>query len=431
MKVCVLGAGESGVGAALLAQQKGYEVVVSDFGQISDERKNILKKHNIHFEENGHSIDILESSGLFIKSPGIDNRSKLIQNLLIADKEVIGEIEFAARFYQGKIIGVTGSNGKTTVCSLIYHIMHHAGMNVELGGNIGKSFAGLLLALKQPDWLVLELSSFQLEDVYRFKPDIGLQLNITPDHLDRYDYLIEHYAAAKFRLNQNMQAEDVLLYNADDDYIKGALDQLEAQQIGLSFETATENLVSQFNVDLSRMKLQGLHNYFNGLIAGKACELAGVTKDEIKRHLESFSPIAHRLELVLTHKNVEYINDSKATNIDACKYALMAMKSDTIWIVGGVDKGNDYESIQTLIDQHVKACVFLGTDNEKLIKHFEKTEIPYKEAGSMQEAIDKADDFAEEGDVVLLSPACASFDLFNNYIDRGDQFRVLVHKKYR
>ncbi len=431
MKVCILGAGESGIGAALLAQQKAYEVVVSDFGQISDQRKEILTKHNIHFEENGHSLDILESSGLFIKSPGIDNQSSLIRSLVEKGKEVIGEIEFAARYYQGKIIGVTGSNGKTTVCSLIYHIMQNAGKKVKLGGNIGKSFASLLLDDEQADWLILELSSFQLEDVFAFKPDIGLQLNITPDHLDRYDYSLEKYAAAKARLQQNMNAQDMLIYNADDKLIKHSLKDCKAALKGVSFDSAKADLMARFNVVLSEMKLKGLHNYFNSLMAGEACAIAGVHDIDIKKHICSFSPINHRLETVKTHHGVQYINDSKATNIDACKYALMAMNSNTIWIVGGVDKGNDYASIQNLIEEKVKACVFLGIDNEKLIKHFEKTKIPYKEAKSMQEAIDKADAFAEAGDVVLLSPACASFDLFNNYIDRGDQFRTLIESKYR
>ncbi len=426
MKVSIIGGGESGVWAAILAKEKGCEVFLSDSASISEERKDLLNKSKIEFEEGKHSMEILEASHVIVKSPGIPNESVVIKELKSRRKRVVGEIEFAFDFFDGRIIGVTGSNGKSTVSSLIHHCMTMAGLPVGLGGNIGESFSSVIAWGKKYTWMVLELSSFQLEDIDQFRPDIAIQLNITADHLDRYEGSIEKYAAAKFRLHMNQKENDILIYNEDNDMLKYACALCVANKSAVPFWDAKTMLKDKFEIEPHQLKIQGEHNVFNALISGIACEKAGLEKEKIKQGLLSFEAIPHRLESVVVRNGIEYINDSKGTNVDAVRFAFSAMKNPTIWIVGGVDKGNDYSMLDQDVKEKVKAFVFLGTDNQKLINYFGDTGKPWKEANSMREAIESAESFAEVGDVILLSPACASFDLFKNYIDRGNQFKELL-----
>ncbi len=428
MRMVVLGGGESGIAAALLAKEKGFDVFVSDYGNIHQSRKDILNKEQIHFEENGHTIDILEASDVIVKSPGIANRLPIIQNLRNKNIEVIGEIEFAYRYCDAKIIAITGSNGKTTTTSLIYHLLKKANRSIAVGGNIGIPFAELVKCGQQSDWVVLELSSFQLEDIIRFKPNIAVQLNITADHLDRYEYDLDLYAKAKFKMHQNQEESDVFIYNEDDVHLKAEAIKATGKTYPISFKNAGELLLKEYKIEAQDLKIQGIHNQFNALIAAQVGTLIGLTKEEIKVGLSSFEAIEHRLEKVREIGGVQYINDSKATNIDAVFFALESMTRPTIWIVGGVDKGNEYSVLKTLVEEKVKAVIFLGIDNKALIAFFERMSVEYREAKSMSEAIEKAKGFAQSGDAILLSPACASFDLFDNYIDRGNQFKEIVKK---
>lgn len=433
MRVGVLGAGISGVGAALLARSRGHEVWVSDSRAIGEDYKKILEEHKIPFEELGHNIERLVACDIIIKSPGIPNKSEILVQLTAAGKEIIGEIEWAFRNADGKIIGITGSNGKTTTTGLCHHFLHSAGMDAAKVGNIGEGFCHFL-AEGKADWYVCELSSFQLEDVTTFRPDIGILLNITPDHLDRYDYSMDKYAAAKMKMIQAMTEDDVLIYNAMDPVTvsKVVLEQSDARLksiretdlIGDEKVYVTDEIV----LDLSRSRMMGVHNQINVIAAAKAALLAGCPAESLQASLESFVNEAHRLELVRVCNDVKYINDSKATNVDAVYYALGAMKQPVIWIAGGQDKGNDYGPVMELVENKVKALICLGIDNRKLNETF-STKVNYiSETTTMREAVRRAASHASPGDIVLLSPACASFDLFRDYKDRGDQFKEAVNE---
>lgn len=430
-KVIVLGSGESGLGAAILAQKEGYEVFVSDLGPIKDSIKTILKEQQIPFEENQHTQAQIFAANIVVKSPGIPDHIPLILDLQKAGIPVIGEIEFAYNHLEGpaEIIGITGSNGKTTTTLLTYHLLQSAGLEVHLGGNIGNSFARLV-AEGKTGIFVLELSSFQLDGIENFKPNIGVLLNITADHLDRYEYKLENYVASKFRLIKNMDQSDLLIYNASDERIARYLwnERLKPTIIPI-VESMTNESVIEFNnqqFDLSNTPIRGRHNYQNTLFALCIAEKFKIPKSTVESALRSFSNAPHRLEWVDDINEVEYINDSKATNVDAVYYALDAMEKPIIWIAGGTDKGNDYEDLNDLVKQKVKALIGLGVDNHKMLKHFEAICPVIVDTHSMESAIHTASELATPGDVVLLSPACASFDLFNNYEDRGNQFRSLV-----
>ncbi|HEX5112154.1 MAG TPA: UDP-N-acetylmuramoyl-L-alanine--D-glutamate ligase [Saprospiraceae bacterium] len=431
LRVGILGAGISGLGAALLAKSRGYEVWVTDDNEIKEERKQALLEHQIPFEEKGHHIEKLLTCDVIVKSPGIPNDSSLMQFLVQSSKEVIGEIEWAFRHAKGKIIGITGSNGKTTTTTLCHHFLHAAGINAAKVGNVGDSFSHYL-AQGTADWYVCELSSFQLEDVIEFRPEVAIILNITPDHLDRYDYSLDKYAEAKLRIVKAMTENDTLIYNAMDPVTvaKVVATQMEARLwsiretdlLGDDKVYAKEDLV----LDMSSSRLMGQHNQINLLAAARAALLAGCPPDSLQSSLESFVNEAHRMELAGDKKGVRYINDSKATNVDAVYYALGAMKGKVIWIAGGLDKGNDYGPIMELVRNKVKALICLGIDNKKLYETFSTEVYSISETTTMHEAVRRAASLASPGDTVLLSPACASFDLFKDYRDRGDQFKKYV-----
>jgi UDP-N-acetylmuramoylalanine--D-glutamate ligase len=432
-KVGVLGAGISGLGAALLASSRGYEVVVSDSRTISEEGKKTLNEHKIPFEEKGHTIEILESCDIIVKSPGIPNDTEIILALLQQGKEIIGEIEWAYRNVDGKIIGITGSNGKTTTTGLCYHFLVEAGIRAAKVGNVGEGFC-LFLASHRADWYVCELSSFQLEDVITFRPEVAVILNITPDHLDRYDYSMEKYANAKMKIAQSMKEEDTVIYNAMDPVTvaKVMSADIEARLWSIR-ETDLKGddkvfIKDDLVLDMSTSRLMGRHNQVNVIAAARAALLAGCPGEELQSALESFVNEAHRMEWVVEKNGVRYINDSKATNVDAVYYALGAMKTPVIWIAGGLDKGNDYGAIMALVKNKVRALICLGIDNSKLYDAF-STEVYYiSETTTMREAVRRAASLASPGDTVLLSPACASFDLFRDYRDRGDQFKKAVNE---
>ncbi len=431
MKIVVLGAGESGVGAALLAKQQGFEVFVSDRGAIKENYKAELIENKIAFEEGQHSEKKIFEASEIIKSPGIPDKVDLIQKLLAAGIPVISEIEFASKYTHAKIVGITGSNGKTTTTNLTYHLLKTAGKDVAIGGNVGYSFARLLTE-RHHEIYVLELSSFQLDGVVDFRPYISILLNITPDHLDRYEYKMENYIASKFRIAMNQRAEDFFIYNSADQNIEQFLESEDVNAkrlpVGGSADDSDQRIIKtdQHEYDLSKSSLKGKHNYFNATCAIKVAELLNADAESIQRGLNDFVNDPHRLESVATVDEVEYINDSKATNVDAVFYALDAMTKPVIWIVGGVDKGNDYGPVMTLVEDKVKAVICLGIDNEKLLETFSPIVKIIEETQSVDEAIERAKVYAESGDVVLLSPACASFDLFKNYIDRGEQFKRAV-----
>jgi len=431
MKIVVLGAGESGVGAALLAQKKGFEVFVSDCGEIRADFKSELEKAKIPYEEVQHTESKIFDASEIIKSPGIPDKVVLIKELKKRGIPVISEIEFVARYTNATIIGITGSNGKTTTTKLIFHLLKTAGLNVAVGGNIGTSFARLL-ANGNHDYYVLELSSFQLDGIQNFRPDISVLLNITPDHLDRYDYKIENYIYSKFRIIENQKDKDLFIYNGFDDNIKTYLQdkQLIIKEIPVKevFYKKNKLTVAVSEFDTTKCSLKGQHNMFNATCAIHAVQAIGVGEKFIQQGLDTFINAPHRLEYIATVDGVDFINDSKATNVDAVFYALSAMEKPVIWVVGGVDKGNDYKAIESLVLEKVKAIVCLGIDNKPIIEAFlGKVEI-MEETQSCRDAIKISQQYAHVGDVVLLSPACASFDLFKNYIDRGDQFKAAVQK---
>ncbi|MEY3367650.1 MAG: hypothetical protein RI973_805 [Bacteroidota bacterium] len=438
MKIAILGAGESGVGAALLARNKGHEVFVSDGGAIQEQYKHILRDKGIPYEEGKHTWTELLESDEIIKSPGIPDQSPLIQQLLSQGKQIISEIEFAGRYTDARLIGITGSNGKTTTTRLTFHLFKTAGLNAALGGNVGYSFARNITE-QSYDYHVLELSSFQLDGIVDFRPDVAILLNITPDHLDRYEYKMDNYIRSKFRIAMNQRPEDLLILNGGDANIQAYL-QSHALRPRLIQVPGRYDSTEVLNVpgpwwdgrpgvfDMRSCALKGQHNFFNAACAIHAAKAVGIEDAAIQEGLNSFVNDPHRLELFATAGGVQYINDSKATNVDSVYYALQAMEKPVVWIAGGTDKGNDYTPLLPLVADKVKALVCLGVDNSKLLKVFSPMLSDIAEARSAVQAAELAAGFAAPGDVVLLSPACASFDLFKNYMDRGDQFKAAVLK---
>ena len=441
-RIVVLGGAESGVGAAVLAKVKGHDVFLSDKGKIADKYIATLKQWDIPFEEGKHTEELILSADEVVKSPGIPGTVPMVQKLRAQGTHIVSEIEFASRYDSAKKICVTGSNGKTTTTSLIYYLLQNAGLNVGLGGNIGKSYA-YQVATEHFDYYVLEISSFQLDDVYDFKPDIAIITNITPDHLDRYDHKMENYVAAKFNITKNLTRDDCFIFDSDDDITIGHLDNiiLRCKMLPFTQEKEVEQgaflrddkIVLRYdeeetNLYLQELALGGKHNIYNSMAAALAAKATGIDNAVIRESLATFQPIEHRLEPVLSIKDVLYINDSKATNIDSAWYALECQKRPVVWIVGGTDKGNDYSILNDLVREKVKAIVCLGVDNRKIHAAFEEMvgSANITDALSAEEAVRKASKFATEGDVVLLSPCCASFDLFKNYEDRGDQFKAAV-----
>lgn len=427
--IIILGAGESGVGAALLAQQNRHHVFVSDRGGIAEKYKRELESHGIAYEEGQHTRERILQADEVIKSPGIPDHVPLIKELVSKGIPVIAEIEYAARYHQSKVMGITGSNGKTTTTRLAFHLLQTAGFDVEMGGNVGKSFARCLTE-RHRAYYVLELSSFQLDGIVDFRPDIGMILNISPDHLDRYDYKMENYIRSKFRITRNQRAEDAFMYQAENEHIAAFLPEhkilAEAMPMKREALTAEGITAGGHAFDLQATKLRGEHNAFNALFAVTAALRWGAGPKVIQRGLESFTPVPHRMEVVGMHRGVEYINDSKATNVDAVYYALDAMPKGVVWIAGGQDKGNDYTPLLPLVRDKVRALVALGIDNTKLKATFGGLVDTFVEARSAEVAVDKAASLAKPGDKVLLSPACASFDLFNNYEHRGKLFKTAV-----
>ena len=441
-RIVVLGGAESGVGAAVLAKVKGHDVFLSDKGKIKDEYVETLKKWDIPFEEGRHTEELILSADEVVKSPGIPGTVPMVQKLRAMGTHIVSEIEFASRYDPAKKICITGSNGKTTTTSLIYYLLQNAGLNVGLGGNIGKSYA-YQVATEHFDYYVLEISSFQLDDVYDFKPDIAIITNITPDHLDRYDHKMENYVAAKFNITKNLTRDDCFIFDSDDDITIGHLDNiiLRCKMLPFSQEKEVEQgaflrddkIVLRYEEEetdlyLQELALGGKHNIYNSMAAALAAKASGIDNEVIRNSLATFQPIEHRLEPVLSIKDVLYINDSKATNIDSAWYALECQKRPVVWIVGGTDKGNDYSILNDLVREKVKAIVCLGVDNAKIHAAFGSMGKPMADALSAEEAVRKSAEFAAPGDVVLLSPCCASFDLFKNYEDRGQQFKEAVRK---
>ncbi|MFV0345278.1 MAG: UDP-N-acetylmuramoyl-L-alanine--D-glutamate ligase [Bacteroidales bacterium] len=441
-KLVILGAGESGVGAAKLAVTKNYDVFLSDAGIIKPEYVRVLEELGIDFEIGQHSFNKILDADLVVKSPGIPNSVEIIRRLSDKNIPVISEIEFAYKFYQGKTVCITGSNGKTTTTLMIYHILKNAGLNVGLAGNVGKSFA-ILIAEGDYDYVVLELSSFQLDECYDFKANVAVLLNITPDHLNRYDNKMENYIKSKFRISRNQTENDVLIVPDDDPVVKenmkynsgeakvwtfgkteNASAYIEDDKIKINKDINTNSII----MDTNFLKVKGVHNRQNAMAASLSSLAVGVSDAYIRESLETFSGVEHRFEYVRTHKDVKYYNDSKATNVNSAWYALESSDDPVVWIVGGVDKGNDYSQLLTLVDSKVKAIICLGVDNKKIVDAFEAVNNNIVECSSMEEAVKAASCFAESGDTVLLSPACASFDLFENYEDRGNQFKQEVKK---
>lgn len=436
----ILGGGESGVGSAILAQKEGFDVFLSDKGTLQDYHRETLQAYGVEFEENGHTEERILQADEIIKSPGIPDTTPLMQKVLQAGIHVISEIEFAGRYTNAKMICITGSNGKTTTTSLIYHILKSAGLHVGLAGNIGKSFARQV-AEENYEYFVLELSSFQLEGVYDFRADIAVLLNITPDHLDRYDHTMQNYVDAKMRIIRNQRMEDAFIYWIDDPIITKQIDKLKPLSTCYPFgehhttkEVAyTDNgkLIiqakeSEFNMELELLALEGLHNVYNSLASGIVAKLMDISDEQLRASLSDFKGVPHRLEKVATVRGVQYINDSKATNVNSCWYALQSMRTKTVLILGGTDKGNDYTEIEELTKAKARALIFLGKDNSRLHAFFDGKVPVIRDASSMKEAVEIAYQLAEKGDAVLLSPCCASFDLFKNYEDRGDQFKECV-----
>ncbi|GAB4134442.1 MAG: UDP-N-acetylmuramoyl-L-alanine--D-glutamate ligase [Bacteroidia bacterium] len=440
-RIAILGAGESGTGAALLARQKGYDVFVSDKGAIKDKYKSVLSNNEIEWEELKHSEEKILNADEVIKSPGIPETVPLIKALRNKGIPVISEIEFAARYTKAKMVCITGSNGKTTTASLTYHILKKAGLNVALGGNVGHSFAALVAENKY-DVFVLELSSFQLDDMYDFRADIAILTNITPDHLDRYEYKLENYAAAKFRITRNQRPEDAFIFCIDDEVTMHEMQKykINARTFPFSIKEQLErgawiknkeiiintNSNNPFTMTIEELALQGKHNLYNSMAAGIAAKLLEVRKESIRESLSDFQSVEHRLEFVARINNIDFVNDSKATNVNSTWYALESVNTPVVWIVGGVDKGNDYSQLFDLVKDKVKAIVCLGTDNSKIIKAFQDKVETIVEAANAKEAVDLSYRIAKKGDTVLLSPACASFDMFENYEDRGRQFKAAV-----
>lgn len=441
MKVVVLGAGESGVGTAILALSKGYEVFVSDFGKIADKYKQLLEENKIQWEEGKHSVDIILNSNIVVKSPGIPDKVAIIQKIKQADIEIVSEIEFAYAFNPELSVAITGSNGKTTTTMLTYHLLSNGGVNVGLAGNIGDSYAKQV-AVDPNKCYVLELSSFQLDGIKQFRPHIAVITNISPDHLDRYDYKYENYIDAKFRITMNQTTDDYLIYDYDDIEIQRWLSnhKTAAKKVPFSITKKLEygaylegqNIIVAMDKEtivlpINELGIEGKHNVKNAMAATTVAQLKRIRKQSIRESLSDFQGVEHRLEKVQKIDNVQYINDSKATNINATFFALESMKTPTVWIVGGVDKGNDYDELMPLVREKVKSIVCLGVDNEKIRTAYANVVDAFVEVQSMNDAVKMAQSFSESGDTVLLSPACASFDLFANYEDRGRQFKEEVN----
>lgn len=439
-RLVILGGGESGVGTAILAQQKGLDVFLSDNGKLREDHRETLLSHQIPFEEGGHTEERILQADEIVKSPGIPDSTPLMQKVIEKGIRVISEIEFAGRYTSAKMICITGSNGKTTTTSLIWHILKKAGLHVGLAGNIGKSFARQV-AEENYDCYVLELSSFQLEGVYDFKADIAVLLNITPDHLDRYDHNLQFYVDAKMRIIRNQQMEDAFIYWIDDPVITHEIEKLqpaatcypfgEKQTAATVGYTANSKMYintkeHQFDMELELLALEGMHNVYNSLASGIVAKLMDISDEQLRSSLADFRGVPHRLEKVATVRGVQYINDSKATNVNSCWYALQSMRTKTVLILGGTDKGNDYREIEELVRTKARALIFLGADNSKLHAFFDGKVETICDTASMEDAVRTAYRLAQKGDTVLLSPCCASFDLFRNYEDRGDQFKECV-----
>lgn len=440
MRLVVLGGGESGVGTAILGKTKGYDVFVSDFGKIKENYKQVLIDHGIVWEDEKHTEDLILNADVVMKSPGIPDKSIIVKKLIEKGIPVISEIEFAASFTDAVTIGITGSNGKTTTTMLVYHLLKSAGLNVGLGGNIGKSFAWQVVENKF-DSYVLELSSFQLDGIVNYKPHIAIITNISPDHLDRYEYNYQNYIDSKFRITMNQTEEDYLIYDDDDEAIADWLKKntTKAKLIPFSLTKKAnegayikENIMEvninqeEFKMETEYIALEGKHNMKNAMAATSVAKLMQIRNATIRESLSNFQGVEHRLEKVLKIQNVQYINDSKATNVNATFFALDSMNTPTVWIVGGVDKGNDYNELMSLVREKVKAIICLGVDNRKIIDVFGNVVDIMIEVTNMDDAVRMAQRLTEKGDTVLLSPACASFDLFENYEDRGKQFKQAV-----
>ena len=442
MRLVVLGGGESGIGTAILGKKKGYDVFVSDFGNIKANYKEVLIINGIAWEEKTHTEELILNADIVMKSPGIpEKKSPIIKKILSKGIPIVSEIEFAAPFTKAITIGITGSNGKTTTTMLTYHLLKSAGLNVGLGGNIGKSFAWQVAENKY-DYYVLELSSFQLDGIVDYKPHIAIITNISPDHLDRYDYKYENYIDSKFRITKNQTEDDFLIYDAEDQAIAEWLtkNKTKAQLIPFSLEKTFENGAfiknkkmevniineEEFTMETETMALEGKHNMKNAMAATSVAKLMKIRNATIRESLSNFQGVEHRLEKVLKIQNVQYINDSKATNVNATFFALDSMITPTVWIVGGVDKGNDYNELMSMVREKVKAIICLGLDNKKIIDVFGNVVDIMVEVDNMEDAVKMAQRLTEKGDTVLLSPACASFDLFENYEDRGNQFKNAV-----
>ena len=438
-RIVILGAGESGAGAAVLAKKEGFDVFVSDMSKINDKYKKMLDDHNIEWEEGHHTEEKILNASEIIKSPGIPKEAPMIKKVMEKGIHIISEIEFASRYTNSKMVCITGSNGKTTTTSLIYHIFKEAGYDAGLAGNIGKSLA-LQVAEDPHEYYIIELSSFQLDNMYDFHANIAILLNITPDHLDRYDFCMQNYVDAKMRIIQNQTEKDSFIYWNDDPIIKKELEKYDIKAIVFPFSELKENgsigyieegkyiieKPTPFNMEQEELSLSGKHNIYNSLAAGIATNIAGIKKEVIRKSLSDFPGVEHRLEKVTKVGGVQYINDSKATNVDACWYALESMKTPTILIIGGKDKGNDYDAIKPLVKEKCVGLVYLGADNKKLHDNFDNMGIPVRDTHSMKECVQACYEMAKPGDTVLLSPCCASFDLFKNMEDRGEQFKTSV-----
>lgn len=439
-RIVVLGAGESGAGAAVLAKKLGFDVFVSDYGGISDKYKAMLDRHAIVWEEKRHTKDLILNAQEVIKSPGIPNDAPMVNMVREAGIPIISEIEFAGRYTNAKMICITGSNGKTTTTSLIYHIFREAGLNVGLAGNIGNSLA-LQVAEDDKDYYIVELSSFQLDNMYEFRADIAVLMNITPDHLDRYGHSMQNYVDAKFRILQNQRPEDAFVYWNDDPVIRKELPKYKHGRLYPFAEEKQDNLAAYtdehcivfaepvpFNMEQEALSLTGKHNLYNSMAAGISANVAGIRNETIRHALMNFKGVEHRLEKVAVIDGVEYINDSKATNVNSCWYALQSMRNKTVLILGGKDKGNDYNEIAPLVREKCSALIFMGVDNSKLHAFFDGFGLPTADVRSAAECVAVASTMAKRGETVLLSPCCASFDLFSSYEDRGTQFKNEILK---
>ncbi|MFI3239398.1 MAG: UDP-N-acetylmuramoyl-L-alanine--D-glutamate ligase [Bacteroidales bacterium] len=439
-RIVILGGGESGVGAAILAKVKGFDVFLSDKGAIADKYQKQLDKYEIAWEQKQHTMELIISADELIKSPGIPDNVEIIQKAKSKSIPIISEIEFAGRHTDAKMICITGSNGKTTTTMLTYHILKSAGLNVGLAGNVGYSLA-YQVATKDYDYYVIELSSFQLDNMYSFKANVAVLMNITPDHLDRYDYKMDNYVSAKFRILRNQSEDDAFIYWQGDPIIAAQLKSLNIESRAFPFGVAHhddtvayldgENVIidyaaNELIIPQNRLGLQGLHNMYNSMAAGLSASLLNIKKDDIRKALEDFEAVEHRLEYVATKGGVIYINDSKATNVNSCWYALESAKTPTVLILGGKDKGNDYAEIEELVKQKVHTIICMGVDNSKLLKFFDGKVSNLIDAHSVEDAVKMSAKYANEGDTVLLSPCCASFDLFSSYEDRGRQFKEQV-----